>query len=106
MRRVRDVAQVQGNGIITGALAQSALNLLQVDTRGLDLLDRHFLHTLIDKFQGGPADIESLAASLNEDRGTLEDVVEPYLMQEGFIIRTPRGRQVSALAYEHLGIAG
>ncbi|OGT67266.1 MAG: Holliday junction DNA helicase RuvB, partial [Gammaproteobacteria bacterium RIFCSPHIGHO2_12_FULL_45_9] len=104
LRRVRDVAQVQGNGIVTGQLAISALDLLQVDTRGLDMLDRNFLQTLIDKFQGGPAGIDSIAASLNEDRGTLEDVVEPYLMQEGFIIRTPRGRMVSQLAYEHLGL--
>ena len=104
LRRVRDYAEVKADGHITQALAQSALNLLKVDTRGFDLMDRKFLHALIEKFQGGPVGLDSIAAAIGEERGTIEDVIEPYLIQEGFIMRTPRGRVACALAYQHLGL--
>lgn len=106
LRRVRDYAQVKAHGVITQAAAQQALDMLQVDKLGFDAMDRKFLQTLIEKFQGGPVGIESLAAALGEDRGTLEDVLEPYLIQEGYIIRTPRGRIAAPSAYEHFGLPG
>jgi len=105
LRRARDFAEVKGNGIISGEIAASALDLLSVDIRGLDVLDRKFLMSIIEKFEGGPVGIESLAASVGEDRGTLEDVIEPYLIQQGFIMRTPRGRVVTRLAYQHYDLA-
>lgn len=104
LRRVRDYAQVKANGKISENIAKEALDMLQVDKLGFDAMDRKFLLTLIEKFDGGPTGIESLAAALGEDRGTLEDVLEPYLIQEGFVIRTPRGRIASATAYQHLGL--
>lgn len=104
LRRVRDYAEVKARGHISVDLARAALDMLQVDKLGFDAMDRKFLQTLIDKFQGGPVGIESLAAAIGEDRGTLEDVLEPYLIQEGFILRTPRGRIAAATAYEHFGL--
>ncbi len=105
LRRVRDYAQVMGDGRITQVLAHEALDMLQVDKLGFDAMDRKFLQTLIEKFQGGPVGIESMAAALGEDRGTLEEVLEPYLIQEGYVIRTPRGRIASAQAYQHFGLS-
>jgi holliday junction DNA helicase RuvB len=105
LRRVRDYAQVKANGLISQPIAHDALNMLQVDKLGFDAMDRKFLQTLIEKFQGGPVGIDSLAAALGEDRGTLEEVLEPYLIQEGYVIRTPRGRVAAASAYQHFGLA-
>ena len=102
LRRVRDYAQVKGDGIITQAIADSALNLLEVDTLGLDKMDRRFLETLIHKFDGGPVGIDSMATALGEERGTIEDVIEPFLVQQGFLVRTPRGRMATSHAYKHL----
>ena len=104
LKRVRDFAQVKYDGVITEEVANYALNLLDVDTYGLDHIDRMILLTMIEKFQGGPVGLETLAASIAEDAGTLEDVYEPYLLKNGFIQRTPRGRVVTELAYKHLGI--
>jgi Holliday junction DNA helicase RuvB len=104
LRRVRDFAQVKGDGTITGEIAHQALNMLDVDKRGFDTMDRRLLSALIKKFNGGPCGIDSLAAAISEERGTIEDVLEPYLIQEGFIMRTPRGRIATPLAYEHLGL--
>lgn len=104
LRRVRDFAQVKANGHINQTLAQEALDMLQVDKLGFDAMDRKFLQTLIEKFQGGPVGIESIAAALGEDRGTLEEVLEPYLIQEGYVARTPRGRVAAASAYQHFGL--
>lgn len=103
LKRVRDFAQVKYDGRITYDVACFALNLLEVDQYGLDKIDRRILQTLIVNFQGGPVGLETLAAAIGEDSGTLEDVYEPYLLQNGFLNRTPRGRMASALAYEHLG---
>ncbi|MBD3776513.1 MAG: Holliday junction branch migration DNA helicase RuvB, partial [Thiotrichales bacterium] len=103
LRRVRDYAQVRGDGIITAEIADLALNLLEVDPLGLDKMDSRYLQTLIDKFDGGPVGIDSLATALGEERGTIEDVIEPFLVQQGFLIRSPRGRMASRRAYEHLG---
>jgi Holliday junction DNA helicase RuvB len=103
LRRVRDYAQVQCNGCITLETAKDALNMLDVDRLGLDRVDRTMLLTMIDKFAGGPVGLETLSAMTGEDVNTIEDVYEPYLMQLGFIVRTPRGRVVTKLAYEHLG---
>jgi len=105
LRRVRDYAQVRADGSITQKIADEALNLLEVDIHGLDLMDRKVLLTLIEKFDGGPVGIESIAASVGEERDTIEDVIEPYLIQQGFIARTPRGRIATASAYKHFGFA-
>jgi Holliday junction DNA helicase RuvB len=104
LKRVRDFAQVKYNGIITKEVAELSLNLLDVDKFGLDRNDRLILQTMIERFNGGPVGLEAVAASIGEDAGTLEDVYEPYLILNGFILRTPRGRVASALAYEHLGV--
>lgn len=104
LRRVRDVAEVKSDGKITSDLAKSALNLLHVDACGFDAMDRKYLLTLIQVFQGGPAGVDSLAAAIAEESDTIEEVIEPYLIQEGFVKRTARGRQVTALAYQHLGL--
>lgn len=104
LRRVRDYAQVRGNGIITASTADLALNLLEVDPLGLDKMDRRFLETLIEKFEGGPVGIDSMAIALGEERGTIEDVIEPFLVQQGFLIRTPRGRVATPNAYRHLNV--
>lgn len=104
LKRVRDFAQVKYDGRISYEVACFALDLLEVDSYGLDKLDRRILQTLIGNFQGGPVGLETLAAAIGEDSGTLEDVYEPYLLQNGFLSRTPRGRMASMLAYEHLGL--
>ncbi len=103
LRRVRDFAQVEGDGGITKALAESSMKRLEVDERGFDHMDRRLLLTIIDKFEGGPVGLETLAAALSEEKDTLEDVYEPFLIQEGFLDRTPRGRQATRLAYEYFG---
>ena len=95
LRRVRDYAQVKGDGTVTAEIAHSALDMLAVDKRGLDNLDRRYLEMLEERFNGGPAGVESIAAALAEDRGTLEDVIEPYLIQQGYIVRTARGRMLT-----------
>ena len=105
LKRVRDYAQVRYDGRITLDVARTALDLMDVDRMGLDRADRAFLYTLIEKFGGGPAGLDTMAAALGEDPGTLEDLVEPYLLQNGLINRTPRGRVATREAYEHLGIA-
>lgn len=104
LRRVRDFAQIQSNGFITIELAQQALKMLEVDANGLDGMDRKLLSTLIEKFDGGPVGIETISAALGEERATLEDVYEPYLLQEGFLQRTPRGRVATRKSFEWLGI--
>ncbi|MBS0287761.1 MAG: Holliday junction branch migration DNA helicase RuvB [Proteobacteria bacterium] len=104
LRRVRDVATVRGDGIVTVDLAKEALALLEVDTQGFDVLDRKLLLCAIEKFGGGPVGIDSLAAALGEARDTIEDVIEPFLIQQGFMIRTPRGRVVTAQTYQHFGM--
>ena len=102
LRRVRDFAQVRGNGIITADIADAALILLEVDALGLDKMDARYLENLIDKFAGGPVGIDSLATALGEERGTIEDVIEPFLVQQGFLVRSSRGRIATKRAYEHL----
>ncbi|MGI5819067.1 MAG: Holliday junction branch migration DNA helicase RuvB [Armatimonadota bacterium] len=106
LRRVRDYAQIMGDGRIDEEIAAEAMEALGVDEVGLDDLDRRYLRTLIDYYHGGPAGVTALAATLNDETDTLEDVVEPYLLKIGFVIRTPRGRMATRRAYEHLGIAG
>lgn len=105
LKRVRDFAQVKYDGVITEEVANYALDLLEVDKYGLDHIDRNILFTMIQKFQGGPVGLDTLAASIGEDSGTIEDVYEPYLLKNGFIQRTPRGRTVTNKAYHHLGIS-
>jgi Holliday junction DNA helicase RuvB len=105
LRRVRDFAQVKGNGVISEDIAMQALNMLKVDSNGFDSLDRKLLLTMIENFAGGPVGLDTLAAAISEERGTIEDVLEPYLLQQGFIMRTPRGRVVTAHAYHHFGLA-
>lgn len=104
LKRVRDFAQVKYDGSITESVANYALDLLDVDKYGLDHIDRNILQTMIEKFQGGPVGLDTLAATISEDAGTLEDVYEPYLLKTGFIQRTPRGRIATELAYIHLGL--
>jgi Holliday junction DNA helicase RuvB len=104
LRRVRDYAQVKGHGGIDESAAHAALDLLDVDPQGLDALDRKLLRTIIEKFDGGPVGIESLSASIGEERGTLEDVIEPFLIQQGLVARTARGRVATRLAWQHLGL--
>jgi Holliday junction DNA helicase RuvB len=104
LRRVRDYAEVKGNGTITEDLSFKALEMLKVDNNGLDSLDRKLLLAMIDNFAGGPVGLDTLAAAISEERGTIEDVVEPYLLQQGFIMRTPRGRVLTQNAYLHFGL--
>ena len=104
LKRVRDFAQVKYDGIITEQVANVALDLLDVDKMGLDHIDRNILQTMIEKFSGGPVGLDTLAAAIGEDSGTIEDVYEPYLIKNGFINRTPRGRVVTEYAYKHLGL--
>ena len=101
---MRDFAQVRHDGKITAEVAQAALKLLDVDVIGLDTIDRRFMTTIMEKFAGGPVGIDNLASALGEDRETLEDVVEPYLIQQGLVQRTVRGRMATALAYRHFGL--
>ena len=104
LRRVRDFAEVRGAGVISQDVADQALNLLDVDEQGFDHMDRRLLLTMIDKFDGGPVGLDNLSASIGEERHTIEDVLEPYLIQQGFIMRTPRGRVVTRHAYQHFGL--
>lgn len=104
LRRVRDYAQVKASGMIDKQIAQRALDLFEVDANGFDQLDRKLLRTIIEKFDGGPVGIDTIAAAISEDRGTIEDVLEPYLLQQGFIIRTARGRMATRTAYLHFGL--
>ena len=104
LRRVRDYAQIQNDGVIDEKIAKYALDQMEVDHRGLDEMDRRLLILMIEKFQGGPVGLDTLSAALNEERETIEEVYEPYLIQQGFLQKTPRGRVASALAYEHLGL--
>lgn len=104
LRRVRDFAQVKADGNITKSVAQAALDMLDVDKKGLDSMDRRFLLAMIEKFDGGPVGIDSIGAAISEETGTLEDVIEPYLIQQGYIMRTPRGRVVTQHAYLHFGL--
>jgi holliday junction DNA helicase RuvB len=105
LRRVRDYAEVRADGRITEAVAQGALDLLDVDRLGFDVMDRRLLLTIIEKFGGGPVGVDSLAAAIGEERGTIEDVLEPFLIQQGYLMRTARGRTATALAYAHFGLA-
>ena len=102
LKRVRDFAQVKYNGKINGEVAEFALDLLEVDRLGLDNIDREILVAMIEKFNGGPVGIEAVATTIGEDSGTVEEVYEPYLVQTGLIVRTPRGRMVTQLAYQHI----
>jgi Holliday junction DNA helicase RuvB len=104
LKRVRDYAQVRGDGRVTLDVACTALDMMDVDKMGLDHNDQKILRTLVEKFGGGPAGLDTLAAAVGEDAGTIEDVVEPYLLQNGFINRTPRGRVATEEAYRHLGL--
>jgi Holliday junction DNA helicase RuvB len=104
LRRVRDYAQVRGDGSVNSGIADAALNLLEVDPQGFDALDRKLMLTVMEKFDGGPVGIESLAAAIGEERGTLEDVIEPYLIQQGFLARTARGRIATRSAWQHFGL--
>jgi Holliday junction DNA helicase RuvB len=104
LRRVRDYAEVRGTGVISAAIAAAALQMLDVDAQGFDLMDRKLMMALIERFDGGPAGLDNLAAAIGEARDTIEDVIEPYLIQQGYLLRTPRGRMVGKLAYQHYGI--
>jgi holliday junction DNA helicase RuvB len=104
LRRVRDYAQVKANGKINQIVAQAALNLFNVDSYGLDLMDRKLLLTIMEKFSGGPVGLDTLASAIGEERGTIEEVIEPYLLQQGFLMRTPRGRVAMSLAWQHFGL--
>jgi len=104
LRRVRDFAEVKHDGTISCNIATEALNLLNVDAKGFDLMDRKLLTTIMEKFAGGPVGLDSLAAALGEERGTIEDIIEPYLIQEGFMLRTPRGRVATKSSYLHFGL--
>lgn len=104
LRRVRDFAEMKADGNITADVADQALNMLNVDGKGFDHMDRRLLLAIMEKFAGGPVGVDSIAAAISEERDTIEDVLEPYLIQQGYITRTPRGRMVTALAYEHFGL--
>ncbi len=103
LKRVRDFAQVKGDGCITQELAREALSMMEIDHQGFDVMDRKLLLTLIEKFGGGPVGLETLSAALSEEKGTLEEVYEPFLLQKGFLERTPRGRMATETAYRHFG---
>ncbi|HTI42414.1 MAG TPA: Holliday junction branch migration DNA helicase RuvB [Vicinamibacterales bacterium] len=105
LRRVRDYAQVRADGTITGAVARAAMKLLEVDDHGFDEVDRKLLRTIIDKFSGGPVGVNSIAAAINEEKDAIEDIYEPFLIQAGFLDRTPRGRVATARAYQYFGLA-
>jgi holliday junction DNA helicase RuvB len=105
LRRVRDFAEVKASGLISGDVALAALDMLEVDPQGFDMLDRKLLLTVIEKFDGGPVGVDSLAAAMSEERGTIEDVIEPFLIQQGFLMRTARGRVATRSAYAHFGLA-
>ena len=103
LRRVRDFAEIKGDGVIDQKITEYALDALHVDRKGLDEMDNRILLAIIDKFKGGPVGATTIATAIGENPGTLEEVYEPYLIQEGLLVRTPRGRQATAAAYEHLG---
>ncbi|MBA2648176.1 MAG: Holliday junction branch migration DNA helicase RuvB [Legionella sp.] len=105
LRRVRDYAEVKGQGIIDLNMAQKALSMLEVDKHGFDLMDRKVLLAVIERFNGGPVGVDSIAAAIGEEKGTIEDVLEPFLIQQGYLMRTPRGRMATARAYEHFGLS-
>ena len=105
LRRVRDFAQVKANGAITDRVADDALDMLDVDKEGFDIMDRKLMQTMIDAFDGGPVGLDSIAAAIGEERGTIEDVLEPFLIQQGYIMRTPRGRVATQNAYKHFGFS-
>jgi len=104
LRRVRDYAEVKAQGVVTAGVVEAAMQMLEVDERGFDSQDRRLLHTIIEKFDGGPVGVDNLAAAIGEEKGTIEDVLEPYLIQQGFIVRTPRGRMATRNAYAQLGL--
>ena len=104
LRRARDYAEVKGNGTLTADMASAALDMMEVDPNGLDFMDRQLLKAIMQKFDGGPVGIDSLAAAIGEERGTIEDVIEPYLIQQGFMMRTPRGRVVTKRSWQHFGL--
>jgi holliday junction DNA helicase RuvB len=104
LRRARDFAEVKGKGVLTGSIAEQALVMLNVDHEGFDALDRRLLTVLIERFDGGPVGVDSLAAAIGEERGTIEDVIEPFLIQQGFLARTPRGRVATRRSWQHLGL--
>jgi Holliday junction DNA helicase RuvB len=104
LRRVRDYAEVKGDGRITGEIANMALDMLNVDVHGFDMMDRKLLLAIIQKFDGGPVGVDSLAAAIGEERDTIEDVIEPFLIQQGFMMRTSRGRMVTKNAWLHFGL--
>ena len=106
LRRVRDYAEVKGDGTVNADIADKALNMLNIDAKGFDHLDRKVLLCLIEKFDGGPVGLDSLAAAVSEERDTIEDVLEPYLIQQGFLMRTARGRVATRLAYNYFGLDG
>jgi Holliday junction DNA helicase RuvB len=104
LRRVRDYAQVKAKGTIDATVANAALAMLEVDPQGLDLMDRKLLEAIVHKFDGGPVGVDSLAAAIGEERDTIEDVIEPYLIQHGYLQRTPRGRMATQTTWRHLGL--
>lgn len=104
LRRVRDFAEVKGDGQVTKSIADSALSMLKVDAQGFDHMDRRLLKSILENFGGGPVGVESMAAAISEERGTIEDVLEPYLIQQGFLVRTPRGRMATEKAWQHFGL--
>jgi Holliday junction DNA helicase RuvB len=104
LRRVRDYAEVKANGHISAEVADKAMDMLSVDSNGFDMMDRKLLLAIINNFDGGPVGVDNLAAAIGEERGTIEDVLEPYLIQQGFIMRTPRGRMATRNAYQHFGL--
>jgi Holliday junction DNA helicase RuvB len=104
LRRVRDYAEVKGRGIISIDIAQKALEMLEVDQLGFDIMDRKLLMAVIERFNGGPVGVDSIAAAIGEEKGTIEDVLEPFLIQQGFLMRTPRGRMATPRAYQHFGL--
>ncbi|MCK5921988.1 MAG: Holliday junction branch migration DNA helicase RuvB, partial [Methylococcales bacterium] len=104
LRRVRDYAEVKSNGRVSGEIADKALDMLNVDIHGFDAMDRSLLLAVMEKFDGGPVGVDSLAAAIGEERGTIEDVIEPFLIQQGFLMRTPRGRVATRTAYQHFGL--
>jgi Holliday junction DNA helicase RuvB len=104
LRRVRDYAQVKSDGIVSSEVADAALKMLDVDSLGFDVMDRKLLQAVLEKFGGGPVGLDNLAAAIGEERDTIEDVLEPYLIQQGYLMRTPRGRVATSLAYQHFGL--
>ena len=104
LRRVRDYAQVKSDGVVTDTIADAALKMLDVDQQGLDVMDRKLLQAVVEKFGGGPVGLDNLAAAIGEERDTIEDVLEPYLIQQGYLMRTPRGRVATMSTYQHFGL--